>query len=254
MELEAFEAGLELVELLFEATVASTEAKLNNAIAIYKYFFIRRHDTSPQTKNKMKILILLTLFITCNLQAQTLPTIKQLSSLCNPEKLATLKKGNRSGNNRFKKIMYWIHAYEEQGTKPKEFLIELYSSYITKPYQNSNHVFAPKTEKLNLEAQYRLGKVYGLYTKENLPLLKKGNAAFVTKGEYKGEKIEIDHLIPYSKAPSLENSMANLTWLPRTVNRTKGAKITNGAKRRAKALNKEVGCKIPQYLIIDDKK
>ena len=66
-------------------------------------------------------------------------------------------------------------------------------------------------EKLNLGAQYKLGR---LYTPSNLPLLRKGNAALVTKGEYAGEKIEIDHLIPYSKAPELEKSMANLTWRP----------------------------------------
>lgn len=92
-----------------------------------------------------------------------------------------------------------------------------------------------------MEAQYRLGRLYGLYTPENLIKLRKGNAAIVTKGKYIGEKIEIDHLIPYSKAPALENSMANLTWLPRSVNRSKGAKITNAALRREKALNKEVG-------------
>ncbi|MFT5882261.1 MAG: hypothetical protein ACI9FG_000761 [Crocinitomicaceae bacterium] len=137
--------------------------------------------------------------------------------------------------------MYWIHEYEAQGTKPKEFLVELYKHHDSAPYANATHVYAPVTEKLNLEAQYRLGKAYGLYTPSNLVLLRKGNAAVVTKGEYTGEKIEIDHLIPYSKAPELENSMANLTWLPRTLNRSKSAKVTNGALRREKALKAEVG-------------
>ena len=159
----------------------------------------------------MKHIILFLLLLVLPLHAEDLPSYKQLSSLTNPEKLSSLKKGNRSGNARFKKLMYWIHAYEQEGTKPKEFLANLYQHHNSAPYSNSQHVYAPNTEKLNLEAQYRLGKAYGLYTPSNLPLLRKGNAAIVTKGEYKGEKIEIDHLIPYSKAPELENSMANLT-------------------------------------------
>jgi len=186
--------------------------------------------------------ILILLFMQLPLSAaDKLPSYKSLSSLTNPEKLATLKKGNRSGNARFKKLMYWMHEYEEAGTKPKEFLAALYKHHDSAPYANTRHVYAPLTEKLNLEAQYRLGRLYGLYTPSNLPLLRKGNAAIISKGKYTGEKIEIDHLIPYSKAPELENSMANLTWLPRTLNRKKSAKVTNAALRREKALNAEVG-------------
>jgi len=188
----------------------------------------------------MKFLFFLLLILP--LQAQTLPSYKQLSSLVNPHKLASLKKGNRSGNARFKKLMYWINAYESAGTEPKKFIKNLYSEFSEiKPYATEQHVYAPTTEKWNIEAQYRLGRLYGLYTPENLAKLRKGNAAIITKGKYIGEKIEIDHLIPFSKAPSLENCMANLTWLPRTLNRQKSDKITNASRRRADALEKEVG-------------
>ncbi len=190
----------------------------------------------------MKCLALLLLMLLPLSAAEKLPSYKQLSALTNPQKLAGLKPGNRSGNARFKKLMYWINQYEQQGTQPKEFLAKLYSEHSgTQAYQSSRHVYAPATEKLNLEAQYRLGRAYGLYTDDNLLKLRKGNAAIVTQGQYQGEKIEIDHLIPYSKAPELENSMANLTWLPRTLNRSKSAKVTNAALRRAKALQLEVG-------------
>ena len=142
--------------------------------------------------------------------------------------------------------MFWINQYEAAGTKPKDFLIQLYSHYSKiQPYNRPGHVYAPRTEKLNLEAQYRLGKLYGLYTPTNLLKLRKGNAAIVTRGDHIGEKIEIDHLIAMSKAPSLEKSMANLTWLPQSLNRSKGAKYTNAAKRRAKALGEEVKWKMP---------
>jgi len=190
---------------------------------------------------KFILISLICLFI-LPIQARDLPSYSKLSNLVNPHKLASLKKGNRSGNARFKKLMYWINIYEAKGVKPKAFLKNLYNEFKEiKPYNSKLHVYAPLTEQWNLEAQYRLGRVYGLYTPENLLRLKKGNAPIVTKGKYIGQKIEIDHLIPYSKAPELENSMANLTWLPKTLNRSKGAKITNSALRREKALFKEVG-------------
>lgn len=131
--------------------------------------------------------------------------------------------------------------YDQEGTKPKEFLNELYKYHSPSPYSRKDHVYAPVTEKLNLQAQYRLGRAYGLYTPINLQKLRKGNAPIISKGKYVGEKVEIDHLIPYSLAPELENSMANLTWLSRTQNRQKSNKVTNGALRREKALFKEVG-------------
>jgi TPR repeat protein len=84
--------------------------------------------------------------------------------------------------------MYWIHEYEAQGTKPKEFLVELYKHHDSAPYANATHVYAPVTEKLNLEAQYRLGKAYGLYTPSNLVLLRKGNAAVGVKTPVAGGK------------------------------------------------------------------
>lgn len=159
------------------------------------------------------IILFIALMLPLMLAASELPSYEQLSNLTNPEKLSTLKKGNRSGNARLKKLMYLMHEYDVSGTKPKEFLVELYKKHGSTPYANGGHVYAPLTEKMNLEAQYRLGRLYGLYTPSNLPLLRKGNAAIVTNGEYAGEKIEIDHLIPFSKAPELENSMANLTWI-----------------------------------------
>ena len=79
-------------------------------------------------------------FITV-LKAEKLPTYKELSSLVSPTKLATLKKNNRLGNIRFKKLMYWTHQYEKNGIAPKVFLSELYSQFKgIKPYANELQV------------------------------------------------------------------------------------------------------------------
>ena len=92
-----------------------------------------------------------------------------------------------------------------------------------------------------MEAQYRLGKQYGIYTKDNIDLLRRGRAPIVTKGKYSGEKLHVDHILPYADYPELENSMANLSWLPASVNLKKSARLTNAAKRRARQIMEETG-------------
>lgn len=166
--------------------------------------------------------------------------IDSIVSLCHPGKLSTLKKGNRAANQRFRKLMYYAHSYQDQ-MSPDLFFKSLYSEIKTPPYANKNHVFAPKTEILNLTAQYRLGRIYGLYTEENLTLLRRGRAPTITKGEHSGQKAHVDHILPMSKYPELENSMANLRWIPAKLNMRKSDEVTNASKRRAKDLEKETG-------------
>ena len=136
--------------------------------------------------------------------------------------------------------MYHAWSYESK-MKPEAFFKALYSGIDTKPYANKSHVYAPRTEALNLTAQYRLGRLYGLYTDENLELLRRGRAPVITKGEHQGQKAHVDHILPMSKYPELENSMANLRWMPAKLNMQKSDTVTNTAKRRARDLREEVG-------------
>lgn len=189
-----------------------------------------------------RILALLLIFpfllISCNAEKPQVDT-KHVSSLVDPGKLSTLK-SERAGNPRFRKLMFYIAKAESQGVKPKDYLNQLYSHLPKEPYSMASHVYAPETEKLNLEAQYRLGRAYGLYTPDNLVRLRKGNSPIITVGKYSGEKAHVDHLLPRSKYPQLENSMANLTWLPASQNLRKSDKVTNAAIRRLKALREEI--------------
>ncbi len=166
---------------------------------------------------------------------------KPLHSLVQPDKLSQLKIGARAGNPRFKKLMYQLHCCELAGIKPELAVQTIYKKFAsTSPYATKVHVYAPKAEIQNLVAQYRYGKKLGLYTPKNLEQLRHGRAPIVSKGAYKGETVEIDHLIPKALSPELENSMANLTWLPASANRTKSASITKAAIRRSDQLQKEI--------------
>ena len=126
----------------------------------------------------------------------------------------------------------------------KDAVGTIYEIYEVSAYANKKHVFAPKTEQLNLIANWKLGELYGLHTQENLELLKRGKSPTITKGKYKGEKAHVDHILPASKFPELENSMANLRWLPASLNRKKSDNLTNVGKRRARDLVKETGWKV----------
>ena len=172
------------------------------------------------------------------------PSLRVVSSLADPTKLEALKAGNRAANQRFRKFMFYLHEAESAGVAPKDYLTQIYALYESEPYVKATHVFAPVTERKNLEAQYRLGKFYGLFTPSNLILLKRGRAPVISRGDWKGDKAEVDHIIAYKLAPALERSMANLAWLPETVNRRKSDTFTNAAKRRSTALFKETGWKL----------
>lgn len=73
----------------------------------------------------------------------------------------------------------------------------------------------------NLTIAERLGST----TAEDIAEMRKGNAATVRKGPYAGDILSVDHIIPRSVAPSLDNTIANLELMPLRVNRSKGDKI-----------------------------
>lgn len=162
-----------------------------------------------------------------------------ISSLVDPVKLSKLKPGTRAANNRFYKIMYWTYVAEKNGHKSNEVFKSSYAHFKIPPYSNQFHVYAPKTEKINLEANFRLGKQYGIYTPDNLKLMRSGKSPVVQKGIFRGEKLHVDHILPCSKYPELENSMANLQWIPASINLQKSDKITNASLRRARDLAEE---------------
>jgi uncharacterized alpha-E superfamily protein len=57
--------------------------------------------------------------------------------------------------------------------------------------------------------------------------MRHGRAATVRKGPYIGEVLSVDHIIPRSVAPSLDNVIANLELMPLSVNQKKGNKVTD---------------------------
>ena len=64
-------------------------------------------------------------------------------------------------------------------------------------------------------------------------------------GPYAGEKAEVDHIIPRSLAPDLDNLLINLELMPMTLNRRKSDKVTERAAQMAKSFY-EAGVMMPE--------
>ena len=84
----------------------------------------------------------------------------------------------------------------------------------------------------NITILERLGST----TPEDLEDMRHGRAATVRKGPYIGEVLSVDHIIPRSVAPELDNVIANLELMPLSVNQRKGNKVGDRQVSLAKAL------------------
>ncbi|MFN5870349.1 MAG: hypothetical protein ACK46A_13610, partial [Akkermansiaceae bacterium] len=68
----------------------------------------------------------------------------------------------------------------------------------------------------------RIAESLGATTSEDIANMRKGKTATVRKGPYFGERLSVDHIIPRSVAPELDNVIANLELMPLRLNQAKG--------------------------------
>jgi uncharacterized alpha-E superfamily protein len=67
--------------------------------------------------------------------------------------------------------------------------------------------------------------------------MKRGRAPTVRRGPYVGEIVSVDHIIPRSVAPELDNVIANLELMPLSVNQRKGNKVSDRQTSLARKLH-----------------
>jgi len=80
----------------------------------------------------------------------------------------------------------------------------------------------------------KIARELDLDSPANLQRMKLGRSPVVGSGPYKGETAEVDHIVPRSLAPDLDNLLINLELMPRTLNRRKGNKVTDRVQQMAK--------------------
>ena len=91
----------------------------------------------------------------------------------------------------------------------------------------------------------KIARELALDTPENVERMKAGKSPIVQTGPYAGEKAEVDHIIPRSLAPDLDNLLINLELMPMTLNRRKSDKVTERAAQIAKKFY-EAGVMMPE--------
>jgi hypothetical protein len=140
-----------------------------------------------------------------------------VASLINPTKLVTLKE--RGANPRVQKYVYWLAAARADKIDPGKVATE---AVRLSGYTNAQSGELTKTAILrNLSIADKLGCLDA----DGLEQMRHGKSPTVKRGPDAGQELSVDHIIPRSVVPELDNVIANLELLPLKLNESKNAKI-----------------------------
>jgi len=150
------------------------------------------------------------------LLSQAKDTGERLVSLCEPAKLATLS--NRGAIPRVQKIVYWLEMSRREGKSPEELLEK---AMIRIGWDDERGRLTAAALLRNLDIATKLGCTDA----EGMEEMRRGHSPTVKKGPYAGDQLSVDHVVPLSKCPRLDNVLANLELMPLKLNMRKGARI-----------------------------
>ena len=154
-----------------------------------------------------------------------------IKPLIEPAKLATL--GERGTNSRVQKITALLWKAKQAGEDPAKVAAE--SVNLIGWGGSAKGELTAKAMVRNLTIAERLGSV----TPADIEEMSRGRATEVRKGPYAGEVLSVDHIIPRSIAPELDNVIANLELMPLTLNQRKGNSVTARQTDLARKLHAE---------------
>ena len=150
-----------------------------------------------------------------------------LSSLVDPAKSDKLQ-GERAANPRLRKIIYWLETARRAGDDQE---VVVTSAQKQAGYSGTARADADRESLVrNLTILQRLGCLDGT----GMAALRVGKAPKITKGPYAGDIATVDHIIPRSVVPELDEKIYNLEFMPAKVNGRKSDKI--GDRQRQLAL------------------
>ena len=122
-----------------------------------------------------------------------------------------------SANPRVQKAVYWLAVARQQGHKPEVVLDRALAGKMSGD--------AAKLTKAALLRNLDIAEKLGCLDADGLAEMRKGNAATIRRGPYKGDQLSVDHIIPRSVAPELDNVIANLELMPQRMNAGKRDRV-----------------------------
>lgn len=175
---------------------------------------------------------LIVVMLCAGLQACGEPASKHaqlIKPLIDPAKLATL--GERGSNSRIQKITALLWKAKQTGENPSKVAEEAVGLIGWGGTEKGK--LTAEAMARNLTIAERLGST----TPADIEEMSRGRATEVRKGPYAGEVLSVDHIIPRSIAPELDNVIANLELMPLSLNQRKGNKVASRQVSLARKLN-----------------
>ena len=151
-----------------------------------------------------------------------------IKPLIDPINLSTLKE--RGANSRVQKVTAILWKAKQAGQEPSKVAqkaVGLIGWGGTQKGELTAFAMAR-----NLTIAERLGAT----TPQDIEDMSHGKTAEVRKGPYTGQILSVDHIIPRSVVPELDNVIANLELMPLPLNISKGDKVTSRQVDLAKKL------------------
>jgi len=163
-----------------------------------------------------------------------------IADLANPAELRTL--GERGANSRLNQIVFWLYEAEQESRN----LTNVLATALWTVYRNETQ---RDLVQAGLLRNFTIARQLGLLTNahQNVEQLQRGRSATITIGPYAGEKTEVDHIVPRSLAPELDNELANLELMPASLNRKKSDRVTSRQVAHAEKIS-AAGLLMPETL------
>ena len=150
-----------------------------------------------------------------------------LQPLIDSAKLDTLK-GKRAATPRLRKACYWLEIARREGFAPKDAITQAQALASPQSKARAQAVFD------SLVRNRTILERLGCLDEDGMDKLKRGKAPTITKGPYAGELATVDHIIPRSVCPELDNRLYNLEFMPDTLNKRKSDKVGDRQRQLAK--------------------
>jgi hypothetical protein len=153
-----------------------------------------------------------------------------IAAQTDPIKLSSLK-GTRASNSRLQRCVYWLAYAEEQGQEPASVLETSAKINMTAGSPYAGFI------RWGLLNNLKIAHELGLLTKDGMNEMRRGKSATITLGQFTGQEATVDHVIPLSVCPELNNQVLNLELLPASLNSSKKDKVGTRQVTFAKELN-----------------
>ena len=150
-----------------------------------------------------------------------------LEPLINIDKLDGLA-GKRAATPRLRKACYWLEKARSEGVDPVDVITQAHN--LTSPQVEAR----AKAQQEALVRSRTILERLGCLDKDGMDKLRRGKAPTITKGPYAGELATVDHIIPRSVCPELDNRLYNLEFMPDTLNKRKSDKIGDRQRQLAR--------------------